>query len=108
MIARLLVLCGLVASFTAYAGDRPSDLKLSRPVEGNGHRWYIISAAAHKRVLVSIRGGTVSTLDVSADFPYSVTLLESPTARYKFIVMFADRQKGIVTDSFGVTAENSL
>ncbi len=108
MIARLLVLCGLLAGMAVYAGDRPSGLKLSRPVEGSGQRWYIISAAAHKRVLVSVKDGGVVALDISAEFPLSVSLTESPTPRYKFVIAFEDRQKGAVTDSFGVTPESSV
>ena len=106
MIARLLILCALVVSYMAYAGDRASELKLSRPVEGNGQRWYIISAASYKRVLVSVKAGTISALDVSAEFPYSVSLTESPTPHYKSVLLFEDRAKDTVIDSFGVTAAN--
>ena len=108
MMARLLVWCGLLIGLTVYAGDRPSELKLSRPVEGSGQRWYIISAATHKRVLVSVKNGVVAALDVSAEFPFSVSLTESPTPRYRSVIAFEDRQKGTVSDSFGVTPDNSV
>ena len=108
MIVRLLVLCGVLAGVTVYAADRSSELKLSRPVEGSGQSWYIISAAAHKRVLVSVKSAAVAALDVSAEFPFSVSLMESPTPRYKFVILFEDRQKAAVIDSFGVTPEGSV
>jgi hypothetical protein len=68
---------------------------------------FVISAAPHKRVVVFIKDGAVSTLDVSADFPYSVMLTESPTSRYKAVLVFEDRGK-IIADSFGVTAASSV
>ncbi len=108
MIARVLLIACAVAIQTAGAAEPRSELKLSRPVEANGQRAYIVSAAPHKRVLIFVKNGAVSTLDVSAEFPFSVSLTESPTPRYKFVVLFEDRQKGTVTDSFGVTSENSV
>ena len=108
MIARFLVIGCIVAVQAAIGGDQRSELKLSRPVEGKGKRAFIISAAPHKRVLVFVRDGTVSTLDISADFPYSVTLTESPTPRYKSVLIFSDRQRDTLADSFGVTPASSV
>ena len=108
MIARFFFIGCIVAVQAAGAGDQRSELKLSRPVEANGGRGYIISMAPHKRVLIFVKSGAVSTLDVSAGFPFSVSLIESPTPRYRFVVMFEDRQKGAVIGSFGVTSENSV
>jgi len=108
MIGRLLLGACIAIAQTAVAGDRASDLKLSRPVEGKGQRAFVISAPEHKRVTVFIRDGIVSTLDVSAGFPYSVLLTDSPTPHYKAVLVFDDRQKDVVVDSFGVTPANSL
>jgi hypothetical protein len=108
MIARFFLVGCIVAMQVASAGDQRSELKLSRPIDADGGRGYVIFAAPHKRVLIFVKNGAVSTLDVSADFPFSVSLIESPTPRYRFVVMFEDRQKGAVTDSFGVTPENSV
>ena len=104
MIARLFLIGCIVAMQAAIAGEQRSELKLSRPIEGKNHRDFVISADRHKRVVIFVKDGTVSTLVVLADFPYSVTLTESPTARYKAVVVFSDRQKDTLTDSFGVTS----
>jgi hypothetical protein len=106
MIARFFFIVCIVALHAVGAAEQRSELKLSRPVEANGQRAYIVYAAAHKRVLIFVKNGAVSTLDVSAEFPFSVSLIESPTPRYKFVVFFEDRQKDTVADSFGITPES--
>lgn len=108
MNARLFLITCIAAMHAAIAGSQRSELKLSRPVERDGLRTFVISAASHKRVLVFVRDSTVTTLDVSAAFPYSVTLTESPTAQYKAVLIFSDRQKDALADSFGVTSAGSL
>ena|ERR1035437_10869657 len=108
MIARLILLGCIVAMRAAIAGDQRSELKLSHPIEAKDHRDFIISADRHKRVLIFLKDGAVSTLDVSQDFPYSVTLTESPTPRYKAVVVFSDRAKDTSIDSFGITSGNSV
>jgi hypothetical protein len=106
MIVRLFLVVCIAAM--ARGGDQRSDLTLSRPVEANGHRDFVISVVPHKRVVVFIKDGAVTTLDVSADFPYSVTLTDSPTPRYKAVLVFEDRRKDVTTDSFGITSTSSL
>jgi hypothetical protein len=106
MITRFILIGCLVAIQAAIAGDQRSELKLNRPVEGKDV--FVISAAPHKRVVIFVKDGAVSTLDVSADFPYSVMLTESPTPRYKAVLVFEDRRKDIVADSFGVTVASSV
>jgi hypothetical protein len=109
MMARLLVfLLAIIVQF-AFAGDQRSDLKLTAAHRMEGHpAWFIISAAAHKRVLVAIKGAKISSLDVSAEFPYSVRLTDSPTSRYTAVLLFEDRRKDLVIDSFGITASDDL
>src|SRR6266481_5067436 len=94
MITRFFLIGCIIAIQAGIAGDQRSELKLNRPVEGKDV--FVISAAPHKRVVIFVKDGAVSTLDVSADFPYSVMLTESPTPRYKEVLVFEDRRKDIV------------
>lgn len=96
-----------MASFTSAADER-SDLKVSGPVEGPSKRIFTVRLADHKHVLVFVKNGVVSTLDVTAFFPYSVTLTESPNSKYKAIIIFEDRRNDRTIDSFGVTATDIL
>jgi hypothetical protein len=109
MIARITVVACLAVAQAMLGADQRSDLKLTaaRRLEGRP-AWFIISAPAHKRVLVSIHDGKLSSLDVSAEFPYSVTLTESPTSRYTVVLLFEDRRKDVVIDSFGMTTRGDL
>ncbi len=106
MITRLFLIASVVAIQAAIAGDQRSELKLSRPLQDKDI--FFIFAAPHKRVVIFVKDGAVSTLDVSADFPYSVMLTDSPTPRYKAVLVIEDGQKGVVVDSFGVTAVSSV
>ena len=109
MIARAFTVIALVTAQAMVAGDQRSDLKLTAPHRIEGHpAWFIISAAARKRVLVAVKDAKILSLDISAEFPYSVTLTESPTPRYTTVLMFSDRQKDTVIDSFGVTSSDAL
>src|SRR6266571_4631055 len=105
MITRFFLIVSVVAIQATIAGDQRSELKLNRPLQDKN--FFVIYAAPHKRVVIFVKDGTVSTLSVSADFPYSVMLTDSPTPRYKAVLRFADCQKDIVVDSFGVTAAQS-
>jgi hypothetical protein len=106
MITRLFLIVSLVAIQAGIAGDQRSELKLNRPLQDKN--FFSIYAAPHKRVVIFVKDGTVSTLSVSADFPYSVMLTDSPTPRYRAVLVFEDCQKDIVVDSFGVTAASTV
>ncbi|SRR6266496_2571890 len=106
MITRFFLIVSVVAIQATIAGDQRSELKLNRPLQDKN--FFVIYAAPHKRVVIFVKDGTVSTLSVSADFPYSVMLTDSPTPRYKAVLRFADCQKDIVVDSFGVTAASTV
>ena len=106
MITRFFLIVSVVAIQAPIAGDQRSELKLNRPLQDKN--FFVIYAAPHKRVVIFVKDGTVSTLSVSADFPYSVMLTDSPTPRYKAVLRFADCQKNIVVDSFGVTAASTV
>ena len=109
MIARVLVFLFVITGQFALAGDQRSDLKLTAAHRMEGHpAWFIISAAAHKRVLVAVKDAKISSLDVSAEFPYSVTLTDSPTSSYTTVLLFEDGRKDLVIDSFGITASDDL
>jgi hypothetical protein len=109
MIARITIVACVAVVQAMLGADQRSDLKLTaaRRLEGRP-AWFIISAAAHKRVLVSIKDAKLSSLDVSAEFPYSVTLTESPTSRYTAVLLFENRRKDVVIDSFGITTRDDL
>jgi len=109
MIARITIVACVAVVQAMLGSDQRSDLKLTaaRRLEGRP-AWFIISAATHKRVLVSIKDAKLSSLDVSAEFPYSVTLTESPTSRYTAVLLFEDRRKDLVIDSFGITTGDAL
>jgi hypothetical protein len=109
MIARITIVTCVAVVQAMLGADQRSDLKLTaaRRLEGRP-AWFIISAAAHKRVLISIKEAKVNTLDVSAEFPYSVTLTESPTPRYTAVLVFSAREKDTVIDSFGVMSNDGL
>ena len=82
--------------------------KVNRPVEGKDG--FLIAAAPDKRVVVILlrENDSVSLVPASADFLYSVMLTKSPTPLYKRILVFEDRRKDIVADSFGVTVAYSI
>jgi hypothetical protein len=100
----LLFVCVLVIQ-TVSAQDKRSELKLITAKKGSG--WYEIYAAPSKHVLIHVTGSRVSTLDVSVEFPYSVSLTESPTPHYAAVLLFTNRQYALV-DSFGVTTSGSV
>jgi hypothetical protein len=100
---------GCVAAIqTGIAGDQRSELKLNRPVENEDA--FVIAAAPDKRVVVILlpQNEAVALVSASPDFPYSVMLTKSPTPRYKAVLVFEDRRKDIVADSFGITAASSI
>src|SRR5262249_15309758 len=106
---RVLALTCLIVGQASFASDQRSELKLAALHRQPGHpAWFIIFAAPRKRMSVSVKDAKVSSLDVSAEFPYSVTLTESPTVRYTAVLVFADRAKGVLIDSFGVTVSDEL
>ena len=108
MITRFFLIGCLAVIQTGIAGDQRSELKLNRLVEGKDG--FVIAAAPDKRVVVMLlrENDSVSLVSASADFPYSVMLTKSPTPRYKGVLVFEDRRKDIVTESFGITAANSI
>jgi len=109
MIARVIALAGLIVSQTSVGGDERSELKLTAPHrQPQGPAWFVISAAARKRVLVAIKDAKIASFDVSAEFPYSVSFYESPTNRYSAVLVFSDRAKDALIDSFGITARGEL
>src|ERR1700748_770649 len=109
MSARAFTVIVLITAQSMVAGDQRSDLKLTAPHRLEGHSaWFIISAAARKRVLVAVKDAKIVSLDVSAEFPYSVTLTESPTPRYTSLLVFSAREKDAVIDSFGITSSDSV
>ena len=107
MIVRALILGCIIAASANAAGER-SDLTITGPVEGPNYRVFEIHGPEHKHVLVFVKNGAVSTLDVTASFPYSVTLTESPTQRYKAVIIFEDRPNNRTIDSFGITSASEL
>jgi hypothetical protein len=109
MIARITIVACVAVIQVLLGADQRSALKLTaaRRLEGRP-AWFIITAAAHKRVLVSIKDAKLWSLDVSAEFPYSVMLTESPTSRYTTVLLFEDRRKDLVIDSFGITTRDDL
>ena len=47
-------------------------------------------------------------MDVSGEFPYAVSLVESPTPRYTAVLVFSDPKRDRVVDSFGITSSDSI
>jgi hypothetical protein len=109
MIARILTSFCLIAIQGVVAGDQRSNLILAAPHRLEGRpAWFVIAAAPKKRVLVALKDAKIVSLNISAEFPYSVSLTESPTSRYSAVLLFEDRSKDIVIDSFGITASDGL
>src|SRR5438477_12836816 len=108
MIARIFALACLMVGQALLASDQRSELKLTTLHRQPGHPAWFLIPAAHKRVSVSVKDAKIWSLDVSAEFPYSVTLTESPTARYTTVLVFSDRAKGVLIDSFGITVSDEL
>jgi hypothetical protein len=109
MIARVFILACLTLAQGLLAQDQRSDLKITASHrQRGGPAWFVIRPAAHKSVLLSIKDGKVGALSVSAEFPYSVSLYESPTARYTAVLVFSDPSEDGLIDSFGVTSSDDL
>ena len=110
MITRFFLIGWIGAIQAGIAGDQRSELKLNRPVGSKEAYAFVIAAAPDKRVVIILlpQNEAVSLVDSSADFPYSVMLTKSPTPRYKAVLVFEDRRKEIVADSFGITADSSI
>jgi|ERR1051325_10640151 hypothetical protein len=109
MIARVFILASLTLAQGLLAQDQRSDLKITAAHhQPGGPAWFVIRLAAHKSVLLSIKDGKVRALSVSAEFLYSVSLDESPTARYTAVLVFSDPSKDRLVDSFGITSSDDL
>ncbi len=109
MIARVFILAYLALAQGLLAQGQRSDLKITAAHRQlGGPAWFIIRAAAHKSVMLSTKDGKVAALNVSAEFPYSVSLTESPTPRYTVVLVFSEPSKDALIDSFGVTSSDDL
>jgi hypothetical protein len=110
MIARVFILAYLALAQGLLAQDQRSDLKITAAHrQPGGPAWFVIRTAAHKSVLLSSKDGKIIALSVSAEFPYSVSFYtESLTARYTAVLVFSDRSKDGLIDSFGITSSDDL